>query len=90
MRRAVFDPKGPKQTVSITVNSELYAMAKDMGINTSQVAEQALAETYATRHAARITAELKQDLAAMEEYEKQHGSFAESVREHYEREDGAI
>jgi len=43
MRDPLFEPKAPKQTVSITLNSDLYAKAKSMGINASKVAEEALA-----------------------------------------------
>lgn len=38
MRNPLFERKAPKQTVSITLNSDLYAKAKSMGINTSKVA----------------------------------------------------
>ena len=37
-----YDLKAAKQTVSLTVNSDLYAKAKSFGINASQVAEEAL------------------------------------------------
>src|SRR5271167_4585092 len=37
-----------------------------------------------------LLAELRQDLAAVESYEEQHGSFPELVRAHYEREDGSV
>ena len=90
MRNPLFEPKAPKQTVSITLNSDLYAKAKNAGINTSKVAEEALAHEYAQRCAAALAEELRQDLAAIERYAEEHGSFPDLVREHYEREDGAI
>jgi len=85
-----FDPNAPKQTVSVTLNSDLYAKAKSVGINASKVAEQAIADEYAKRRREALLAELRQDLAAVERYEEQHGSFPELVRAHYEREDGAV
>jgi post-segregation antitoxin (ccd killing protein) len=42
MRNSKSSRKTAKQTVSITLNSDLYAQAKAL-INTSQVAEEALA-----------------------------------------------
>ncbi len=90
MRDPNFDPNAPKQTVSVTLNSDLYAKAKSVGINASRVAEEAIAEEYAKRRKEALLKELRQDLAAVEKYEEQHGSFPELVRAHYEREDGSI
>ena len=90
MRDPLFEPKAAKQTVSITLNSDLYAKAKRAGINTSRVAEEALASKYAELRSEELIAELRRGLAAVESYADQHGSFAELVREHYEREDGAV
>jgi len=89
MRKPLFDPKAAKQTVSITLNSDLYAKAKSLGVNASKVAEEALAREYAERRSAAVAAELAQDLAAVESYSEQHGSFADLVRAHYD-DDGAI
>ncbi len=89
MRKPLFEPKAAKQTVSVTLNSDLYAKAKSLGINTSKVAEEALAREYGVRRAAAVAAELAQDLAAVESYSEQHGSFADLVRAHYDG-DGAI
>ena len=64
MREPLFEPKAPKQTVSITLNSDLYAKAKSAGINTSKVAEEALASKYAELQSEAIKAELQRGLAA--------------------------
>jgi post-segregation antitoxin (ccd killing protein) len=90
MRRPHYDPKSPKQTVSLTLNSDLYAKAKSAGINASKVAEQALADEYAVRRGEMLRAEIRKDVAAVESYEETHGSFPECVRAHYERDDGAV
>jgi post-segregation antitoxin (ccd killing protein) len=87
MRDPLFDSKATKQTVSITLNSDLYAKAKAAGINTSRVAEEALASKYAELSREAILAELRQDLAAVESYAEEHGSFADHVRKHYARDD---
>jgi post-segregation antitoxin (ccd killing protein) len=90
MPKPLFDPKAAKQTVSITLNSDLYAKAKSAGINTSKVAEQSLAEAYSARRRDMLVGEVQRDLAAAESYAEQHGSFADLVREHYELDDGAV
>jgi len=90
MRKPLFDPKAAKQTVSITLNSDLYAKAKSLGINTSKVAEEALAAKYAQQSSEALVAELRRGLTAVENYADEHGSFGELVREHYERGDDAV
>ena len=49
--RPFYDHKAAKQTVSLTLNSDLYALAKRCGINASQIAEQALAQEVELRGA---------------------------------------
>jgi antitoxin CcdA len=90
MRKPLFEPKAPKQTVSVTLNSDLYAKAKDLGINASRVAEEALAHEYSVRRNEAIRAQIRDELAALERFEAQHGSFPELARAHYERDDGAV
>ena len=84
MRSPAYDPKAAKQTVSLTINSDLYAQAKRCGINASQVAEEALAQEVARREAERLREEVRKDLEALDAYESKHGSFAEMVRDHYQ------
>jgi antitoxin CcdA len=84
MRPAPYDRKAAKQTVSLTVNSDLYAQARRLGINASQIAEEALAQEVARRNAERLKEEVRRDLKALDAYEAEHGSFAEMVRQHYQ------
>ena len=84
MRATPYDAKAAKQTVSLTINSDLYAQARRFGINTSQIAEEALAHEVARRNAERLEEEVRKDLKALDDYEAKHGSFAEMVRQHYE------
>ena len=83
MRNPPYDVKAAKQTVSLTINSDLYAQAKKLGINASQVAEEALAQQVTRRKAEQLKAEIRQDLEAVNSYMAKHGSFAEMVRQHY-------
>lgn len=83
MRGPPHDVKAAKQTVSLTINSDVYAQAKKLGINASQVAEDALIQQVARRKAELLQVEIRQDLAAADSYTAKHGSFAEMVRQHY-------
>jgi antitoxin CcdA len=83
VRNPPYDVKAAKQTVSLTINTDLYAQAKKLGINASQVAEEALAQQVARRKAEQLKAEIRQDLEAVNSYMAKHGSFAEMVRQHY-------
>ena len=87
MRSAPYNLKAIKQTVSLTINSDLYAQARSFGINASQVAEEALAYQVSQRRAEQLKAEIQQDLAALEDYEAKHGSFVRMAREHYQGSD---
>lgn len=87
MRSPSYDTKATKQTVSLTVNSDLFAQAKRLGINASQVAEEALAQAVGRHRAEQLKAEIRRDLEALDAYEAKHGSFAEMVREHYQNTD---
>ncbi|MBW4051094.1 MAG: type II toxin-antitoxin system CcdA family antitoxin [Proteobacteria bacterium] len=84
MRAAPYDVKAAKQTVSLTINSDLYAQARRFGVNASQVAEEALAQEVARRNAERLREEVGKDLKALDAYEAEHGSFAEMARQHYQ------
>jgi post-segregation antitoxin (ccd killing protein) len=83
MRTPEYDPDAPRRTVSLTLNSDLYARAKRLGLNASRVAERALAEAYARERAAQLAEEARRDLAAIAEYEDRHGSFSDFVRAQY-------
>ena len=90
MGTTIYDMKAPKQTVSLTVNSDLYARAKKLGINASQIAEEALTQALARKLAEQIRAEIREDLAAYNSYVEAHGSPAEMARAHYRARDDAV
>jgi len=83
MRPYLYDHKAAKQTVSLTLNSDLYAQAKRFGINASQIAEEALAQEVARHKAEQLRSEIQRDIEALDAYESKYGSFPEMVREHY-------
>lgn len=85
-----YDTTAKKRTVSLTLNSDLYAKAKARGINASRVAEAALAEALAEHAAREAKGEIERDLAAYNAYVEKHGSPAEMLRDYLaEREDDA-
>lgn len=90
MRNPTYDHSARKRTVSLTLNSDLCAKAKVLGINMSEVAEAALAEALDLRLKKTIQAEIEQDLAAYNAYVDKHGSPAEMLRDHLaDRDDAA-
>jgi post-segregation antitoxin (ccd killing protein) len=91
VREPLFAYDAPKQTVSLTINADLFARAKTLGINVSRVAEEALTRELERQRRATLLAEIKQDVAAAEAYAEAHGSFAELMRQHYsKRDDGSV
>ncbi|HET6629063.1 MAG TPA: type II toxin-antitoxin system CcdA family antitoxin [Woeseiaceae bacterium] len=88
MKPTAYDVKAAKRTVSLTINSDLYAQAKGFGINASKVAEEALGYEVARRAEEVLSAEIRQDLEVCNEYTSKHGSFAELVREHDQQTNG--
>jgi post-segregation antitoxin (ccd killing protein) len=87
MRASPQRSKPAKQTVSLTIDSALYAEAKKLGINASQIAQEALEREVTRRRAEQIRREIEQDLEATSRYVEKHGSFADMVREHYRAND---
>lgn len=83
MRPPPYDRNAVRRTVSLTLNGDLYAKAKEAGLNVSRVAETALAQALAEQAAMALREELRRDMAAIEAYEAEHGSFAAMAREHY-------
>jgi post-segregation antitoxin (ccd killing protein) len=72
-----------KQTVSLTINSDLFARLKSLGVNASRIAEEAFAQELERQRRAAIEADVRRDLTAIQSYEDKHGNFAEQVREYY-------
>jgi post-segregation antitoxin (ccd killing protein) len=87
VREPLFVADAPRQTVSLTINSDLFARAKSLGINASRIAEEALVRELERRRAAALTAEIQADVAATDELVEKHGSFAAMVRAHYRQTD---
>ena len=61
MKEPLFDESAARRTVSLTLNSDLYARAKEAGINVSRVAEQALAGAYTEKAREALRAQMAED-----------------------------
>ncbi|MGA3402952.1 MAG: type II toxin-antitoxin system CcdA family antitoxin [Acetobacteraceae bacterium] len=85
----MFDPGARKRTVSLTVNSDLYARTRALGINASRVAEAALAQALREKQAELLRAEIHQDITALAEYVAAHGDPAAELREMFGGPDAA-
>lgn len=90
MKSPLFNPGARRSTVSLTLNSDLYAKARQAGINVSRVAEQSLAQAYTEYRAAVLQRELEQDRKSIDEYVRDAGSLADFVRTHYEKSDEPV
>ncbi len=84
MQTTLFDAHARKRTVSLTVNSDLYAKAKAAGINASRIAEEALAAALRARQAEILRDEIRRDRDALARYVAQHGDPAAELREMFE------
>lgn len=82
VREPAYALDAPRQTVSLTINSDLFARAKALGINVSRVAEEALARELERLRRGEIEAEVPGEIAAINDYEQKHGSFSAHLRRH--------
>ena len=82
MRNTLYDTRAKKQTVSLTINSDLHAKLRERGVNTSRIAEEALAAELERLEREAIREELRQEIQAYGKFVEEHGSFADLVRQH--------
>lgn len=78
----LYDLTAQKRTVSVTVNADLYTKAKDAGLDVSRIVEAVLIEALGRKNKEAIQAEIAEEMAALNAYEAEHGSFADMVRKH--------
>ena len=75
-----YDLSAPKKPTNLTVNSDLLAQAKALGINLSAVLEQSLTQEVKKRKA---EAWLRENRTAMESYNldlSEYGAFSDDLR----------
>jgi len=77
---SIYDLSAPKKPTNLTVNSDLLAQARALGINLSAVLEQSLVQEVKRRKA---EAWLQENRAAIETYNQevsQRGVFSDGLR----------
>ena len=84
MRKPLYDPSARKKAVSMTINEDLYATARRLGLNASRVAEKALGEEVARVNAEQIRREIREEIRAYDAYVAAHGSCYDLMREYIE------
>ncbi len=80
MKQTDYDMGARRRSVSLTINGDLLAKAREAGINVSRTAEAALAAALADHRNARLRTEIAQDLRELEEYVEKYGSPAAELR----------
>lgn len=83
VREPAYAVDAPRQTVSLTINADLFARIKALGLNASRIAEEAMAAELDRQRRAAILAEVTADIRAVEAYTAIHGDPAELTREHF-------
>ena len=89
VQNPVYDATARKQTVSLTLNCDLYARVRAAGMNASRIAEAALAQALKTHEAERLKAEIREDIKALASYVAKHGDPAAELRDMFEAPDAA-
>ena len=89
MQSTLFDARARKRTVSLTVNSDLYAKTRAAGINASAVAEEALAQALRAKQAEVLRDEIRRDRDALARYVADHGDPAAELGEMFGSPDAA-
>ena len=70
----------PKKPVNLTLNSDLLKLGKDMGLNLSGLAEEALAQAVKARLAESWLRENALAIQAYNEHVDTHGVFSDGLR----------
>jgi antitoxin CcdA len=82
------DRSAPRRAVNLSLNSDMVAKARALGLNLSGIAEEAIAREVARATEEWFKAEIARGVAEHEEYLAKYGSLADAVRATLEAEDG--
>ena len=75
--RVGYDGAAPKRPVSLSLNEDLVAKAKALGINISAAAEAGVAHVVAEAERRRIEAQAEAAMQVWNDYSASHGSVAD-------------
>jgi antitoxin CcdA len=77
---SLYDLNAPKKSANLSVNSDLLAHAKQLGINISAVLEQSLAQKVKELTAQAWLEENRNAIAKYNQEVEEHGVFSDGVR----------
>lgn len=77
-----YDIHARRKTVSLTINADLHAKAKQAGLNESRLAEQAIAVALEAYMEAELHKTLSAEIDGYAEFTEREGRFSEKLREH--------
>ena len=80
MQTQIYDLSAPKKPVNLNANSDLVRMAKDNGVNLSQVFEDAVLATVKSRLEQKWLQENKEAIEVYNTHIEKHGVFAADKR----------
>lgn len=81
MADAMFDRSASKLVVSLSINSDLYAKAQALGVDTSRVAEAAIARAVQSADREQLLADIRKDREVLARYIAEHGDTVAELRE---------
>ena len=79
--RMGFDGDAPKRPINLTLNEDLIAKARALGINISAAAEAGVAQVVVEAERRRIEAQAEAAMRAWNEYDARHGSVSDEFGE---------
>ncbi|MEN6507948.1 MAG: type II toxin-antitoxin system CcdA family antitoxin [Smithella sp.] len=80
MRIDIFNPKAPKKSTNLSINSDLLAQAKQNNINLSRALEQRLVEMLLEENRCKWREENKEAIEAYNRRIEASGVFSENLR----------
>jgi antitoxin CcdA len=78
--RSIYQADAPKRPVNLSLNSDLLAMGKELGLNLSSVAEEALAYAVSARLAELWLEENRDAIEAYNQRVEGRGVFSDGLR----------
>ncbi len=83
MPEPVYDHRAKRRTVSLTINADLMAKAKQFGLNASRIVEEALASAVEAKARQKTLDDIAADMAFLNGAVEMAGSFSEQMQQFY-------
>lgn len=78
--QAAYDVSAPKRATNVSINIDLLAQARDLGVNLSQTLEEGLKARLAEERRKRWLEENKAAFAACNDHFEKHGLWSDGIR----------